>query len=787
MQLFSHKDPENKKSTKLLNRHITSVKENMLQLMYKQLGFETYKNITEIICLAGMYHDFGKATSYFQKYLDDEYNGEKKNHSLLSAVFSFNYSNEVSLLTDIEKYFLYYIVKNHHSNLSSLSADKFIFNLNTVDSDNIISYQVKDLLARKDSVEENIGVSIKSIFFDLNFKKQIKKIVRKLTKKNVSIENYFFINYVFSLLIEADKLDASYTLLREYKTISQSLVEDYIRNNFKDKTLDDKRNKARFEIEKSLENIDLKTDKIFSITAPTGIGKTLSVLNFALKLKDKIYINQKHKAQIIYCLPFINIIDQTDRVLNKLFAHKNINIIKHHSYSDIFSNAEVNKNSSYNFENYKMLTETWQGEIVLTTFVQFCHTLIGNKNRSLKKFSHLAGSIIILDEVQALDCKFWPLIGASLYYLTKYLNSKIILMTATQPRLFTNLDILGIKKEVKPKELLPEYKRYFSMLKRTQLIPSLQNEMDNEKFIEYFQEIYNKKSSCLVVLNTIKRSKDIFIKLKKTYNKDIEKKAISFFYLSTSIVPKKRMIIIKKVKRLLKENKPVVLISTQSIEAGVDLDFDMGIRDIGPIDSIIQVAGRINREDNLSKEHSPLYIVDFGKDSKNVYGEIIPLISRKILENRSKILEEEYRNLVTQYFEDLSYKEKQDKEIFRAMETLSYSDYEDHKGINNFKLINERANFIDVFVDFYAGDCSQKHILNRYLKAKSGSDKEQVLKLKKYFSQYTISCDVKNVSDLPEYCKIYDELYYVPNDMLEIYYDKETGMIKKENASSLIL
>jgi len=203
-----------------------------------------------------------------------------------------------------------------------------------------------------------------------------------------------------------------------------------------------------------------------------------------------------------------------------------------------------------------------------------------------------------LDEVQAIGYEKLPVVGAALYFLTKFLNSKVILSTATRPFIFELANNLLMEKEqITFTELLPNHEFYFNQLNRTKLIPLLDKTFDVEEFVELFKSKYDNSKSALIVCNTINNSLKIFDLIEKYYGED------KVFYLSTNIIPLQKEKVLKNLKDLLdpKNNSDIkpILVSTQVIEAGVDLDFDMAFREISPIDSIIQSAGRVNRNNRI--------------------------------------------------------------------------------------------------------------------------------------------------------------------------------------------
>src|SRR5690606_2687433 len=203
-------------------------------------------------------------------------------------------------------------------------------------------------------------------------------------KLNPSIQDYFLINYLFSLLIEADKLDASDTQPYRLKSINPKSVDDRFGSQISanhDLTLmtnNEVRNYCRKVVVSHLGNDNILDQYLFTLTAPTGIGKTMTALDFALKLKSKIKHRQNIESRIIYALPFINIIEQA---LNeyKDTLPEDINILGHYQYADIFGeekNYQNDDGAEINYNQKLMALDTWQADVVITSFVQFFETLI---------------------------------------------------------------------------------------------------------------------------------------------------------------------------------------------------------------------------------------------------------------------------------------------------------------------------------------------------------------------------------------------------------------------------
>src|SRR5699024_10824353 len=398
-----------------------------------------------------------------------------------------------------------------------------------------------------------------------------------------------------------------------------------------------------------------------------------------------------------------------------------IRVLGHYQFADIFGIQKYSDDESNNYQQRLMTLDTWQGDIVITSFVQFFETIISKLHRLLKRFNHLAGSIIILDEVQTLRLDQMPLIGATLYYLAKFLDSRIIMMTATKPKIFElaeNEILKDYGETAAPRELLTSHQNIFSLFERTTIRPlldSLSNTDEKcEQFVsELFPSTWQADRSCLIVCNTVNCSIELFHKLERYLQE--QKIDNPIFYLSTNIMPVDRMERIRKIKEALEQNLFPILVATQVVEAGVDLDFDMGFRDVGPIDSIIQVAGRINRNNDKNRKHSPIYILDFGECQK-VYGQMTYQQSIKVLAEKDEIPESDYLDIVEQYFDNISDRSsfRDSRKYLKSMETLKYDSIEPKKdrAISSFRVIEESDLYRPVFIE---RDEEATTLRNKYL------------------------------------------------------------------------
>jgi CRISPR-associated endonuclease/helicase Cas3 len=788
--------------SKKLHVHINGVKENALFHFAENLslGYSS-EELKELIKIVIDFHDLGKYTSYFQNYLlkKEPIDFLLKRHAQLGGFIAYNYLEK----EEKKALLALYLIFLHHSPL--LDVLEISCKLGD-DLERIITKQKEDIEKALPTIAEVVGIKNLNEFLFYSEEKKLRKGFKYWGKKYASIQDYFLINYLFSLLIEGDKLDASDTVPYSLQPIKPTAVDDrFGKPTTQNKSLEELdnnelRNYCRAVVVSNLEQKDILEHYIFTLTAPTGIGKTMTALDFSLKLKDKIKQESGIESRIIYALPFINIIEQSLNEYQKVLDGQNVNILGHYQYADVFGkNGEQKKDvdgAEHGYDQKLMALDTWQADIVITSFVQFFETLISNRNKLLKKFNHFANAIIILDEVQTLRLDQMPLLGAALFYLSKFIKSRIILMTATRPKIFelAEQEILKAQNEkIVTKELLTNYEEVFSLFERTAIYPLL-NDLTEEKgnrtqeFVSsIFDEKWNTKKSCLIVCNTVNRSVEVFEVIKSYLVENNLKNPI--YYLSTNIIPAHRLQRIQAIKDDIQQNKAPILIATQVVEAGVDLDFNMGFRDIGPIDSIIQVAGRINRNNNPKKTNAPLYIIDFDpKATTMVYGRLTYVQAKKSLKMEDCFFEKEYLKLITEYFDGISEKSSfaDARAFFNSMQTLKY-DADDKKTlpVSAFRIIEESDRYAAVFIEI---DGCATEILEKYLQKITNkiSKEEFNKKWKLKFQQHIISVPKYLCEDLKTVNEYEDSILRVSKEEIISRYNTETGYnrnYKEENTT----
>ncbi|MEW6741041.1 MAG: CRISPR-associated helicase Cas3' [Nitrospirota bacterium] len=765
--LYSH--PE-----RLLEDHLIGVAK-LSELFLSEKPIKVREQLTDVCRTIALSHDIGKATRYFQEYLNAEEkekvrlkNLPQTKHGLLSGICAYYLCRELKSNNDLLPFFAFLAVRRHHGNLIDISDEVTLF---ADDNVKILHNQIEGIDGNKFSILAQklyeaglpIVLSKKIIEGWINsFIEELKSIKRRIRGLADGVGSFITLNFLYSLLLDADKSDVvirDISLFEQRESIGGNLVDNYkAQNIFADSPINFLREKAYQEITQSCIN---PAEKIYSINLPTGLGKTLTSLSFALKLREKIGLNHR----IIYALPFLSIIDQNSLVFesvikaNGIEPYSNI-FLKHHHLSEIFYKKDENE---FEPDEAKILIEGWNAEIIITTFVQLFHSLISNRNKSIRKFHRLANSIIILDEVQSIPVKYWLLLKNVLSELSKMLNAYIIFVTATEPLIFGKGEI----KRLVDKDF------YFKALDRISMKPLIDKDMTIIELSEHFNLMDGR--NYLFIFNTITAARDFYNLIKDD--------GIATTYLSTHITPKERLERIEAIK----DRRYKIVVSTQLVEAGVDIDFDVVVRDIAPFDSINQAAGRCNRN---GKQKGEVYIVSLKDEKRRMYSSYIydPVlidITRKILNNREEIKESEFLSLIDEYYSETEKKKSQDISmgIVEAITKLRYDSEDDRASIADFKLIEEGYPKRDVFIEL---DEEAKEVWQQYLALKAVNDlferKKLFDSLKADFYRYVISIP-SNIKNMPP---MFGEIGYAKQAILIDYYDGETGFITKDTKSVVI-
>ncbi len=732
----SHKDLE------LKQHHLDVAK--LIEKFLKNKEFPNKEKILKTAITCGLVHDFGKYSEKFQIKLNETDSNDQITHSPISALLAYFLIKRI--LNNEDFAILGFIsVYNHHSNLKDITdlENKDIeLDESIKENINLIIKEYRNLFDKYNFLRSKEGLIKEFVecYNEIleNFKNETDPFLLNLSVKYKNEEHFFALLIIHSVLCNADRLSASfkdYNLIEKIleeinKNFNKDIVDNYIKR-LDTSGINKYRNEAYNEVIKNLD----QDKNIFIVKLPTGIGKTFIGLTCAAKLtKDKI----------IYCMPYTSIIDQNYERVKEIFGEEIV--AKHHYLYDPDENKKLFEDKE---ESYDQFIESWNFKITVSTFVQLFESVITNKTKNIMKIHNLINSVIILDEIQLINSDLWTECYYTIYLMSKYLNCKFIIMSATLPDiyLFNAIDNEDYKKYIKNNSvnLVKNSAKYYSLFNRYE-VRIINKELNDDEILE----LIKKENIKLTVLNYIKHSQKLFKSL------DIENKQC----LNTNIIPKHRLDRIKKIC----ENYTV---STQLIEAGVDIDLDKIIRDFSPLDSIIQTSGRCNRHNKRDK--GIIYLIKSEKNSKKIYGSISIDCTEEILKNIEKFEEKDVYNLINDYY-NLLYKKG------KGLNTEFVNNIKKFKleELSKFSLIQSDKN-IPLIICYE--DCKNliNKLISKKIKLKNTKDYDkkfkilnEIKRLNKKLMAYTI-----NVYFYKEYIKKISDLY---DDRIKrfVIYDPES-------------
>lgn len=523
-----------------------SVKQHLENVAELCKGFGGAFNLDELAYLCGILHDIGKYSNKFQKHIL-EHNNDQVDHSTAGA----------QIISKLVPYgvLLAYCIAGHHSGLPN-GGSKADF-----EGESTLHARLRKHLEPYDAYET-----------DLDLQKQtIPKGFPIIPSDNTGFSYSFAIRMLYSCLVDADFLDTESFMSdgkiqrSRYAPIDQldHLLEQKLQK-FKNPVseLNKKRSQILAQcIQKSNQNRNL-----FTLTVPTGGGKTFASLAFALQ-----HAKKNGMTRIIYVIPYTSILEQNADEFKKVLGSENV--LEHHSNFDF---NQLNDDSSK--QKQQLACENWDMPVVVTTNVQFFESLFASRSSRCRKLHNISNSVIIFDEAQMLPTNYLKPCVYAITELVKNYYCSAVLCSATQPAL-QNV----FPSSIKTTEIVENTNELYDFFKRTEIIR--RGKLTNDMLAK---EI-NAKNQVLCIVNTKKHAKDLFELLTGE----------GCFHLSALMCPKHRSVKIAEIKERLAAGKTCKVISTQIIEAGVDVDFPTLYRSMAGLDEIIQAAGRCNREGKL--------------------------------------------------------------------------------------------------------------------------------------------------------------------------------------------
>ena len=515
----------------------------------------------------GISHDAGKDTVGFQQYIQAPDKNAKSPHAIIAAALNCQANDVLSAV----------ITAGHHSGLHNV--------LDTITN-------VRVALA-----ERSQDITTAREYFSSDAISQT-EIIPEFARKNKVFGQYAFTKMEFSCLTDADYQDTERFMRgyspRSYDYDSFSDIYDMFRKHVQpwiDKdnemmrrknqplTKDEEINHIRTQM--MLQCLDAGSNSwkgdIRTLSIPTGGSKTLSSFAYAIAAAKK----DTSIKRIIVVIPFNTITTQTASVLRGIVGEKNI--LENHSGFD-FEDSKQGKLLQYASEN-------WDIPIVVTTNVQFFESFFSNKPAKSRKLHNIADSVIIFDEVQQLPVKYLKPCIKCIESLAANFGARIVLSTATQPALEPYFET------IKPREIIDDSESYVKPFRRCSI------ENIGTVTAKNLTERIQKHKQCLCVVNEKEEAKAIYTAIENGRCKNL-------YCLTTDITPYDREKLLRQIRQNLKDDEPCIVISTSLIESGVDVDFPYGYRELYGLDSILQTAGRVNRNGLRDCGSSTLFVFD---------------------------------------------------------------------------------------------------------------------------------------------------------------------------------
>jgi CRISPR-associated endonuclease/helicase Cas3 len=628
----------------------------------QKTAVDRLRELTETL---GRVHDLGKGTKAFQDYIRDplHYRGDpnEKAHAPLSLLLTLAIAQDQEW-RPLDVLAMAMAARGHHGRLPTLPEkgftgvkcpDRDLNNLTIGDRPKYLRKQLKTIdfaaLARESgitlqdmTVRDLIADPYRSIIQCMGYLGDEVIPALSALDEDEAIDYRLQVQLIYSVLLEADKAFLAVSnpeqyLKRERRAWQSTWIDEKI-----GAPADTSTNRLRQQSRKELigANAVAGDERIVSLTAPTGIGKTMLAATWALQSRERVAERTGNTPKLIIVLPFLSVIDQTVREYTKLLHIGNREsdgswLMACHSLADRhYANWLEDKDEPF-------FIDTWRSEVIITTYDQFLLSLMDPHSRYQMRFHNLCDSIIVMDEVQSLPCKLWQPLNHILRSLARVGNSRILLMSATLPPFVAGAE-----------PLLPNYKHYFKAFKRYKIVLRLGAKMRLVDFCEEIEErlpdwIKNGRR-ILITLNTRKSARKVMDSI--VYQ--CEQATMPLYFISADVTPGDR---INKILEI-KTGKPCIVVSTQCIEAGVDIDMDLVIRDFGPLDSIIQIAGRCNREGDLDRcfvEVVDLVDENDHRFSEMIYDNVHLQVTRDVIRGIEEISEEEILGLSERYFEEL--------------------------------------------------------------------------------------------------------------------------------------
>jgi CRISPR-associated endonuclease/helicase Cas3 len=556
----------------------------------------------------GLLHDFGKYSSSFQEYLrriaanqDTEQPDSERgkiDHSTAGAQAIWRTLKGRGATEGVVGEILAICVASHHSGMIDCvtpgGRDNLSHRMAKPDPESHFN-------EARAAADRSVVDACAQYLQDPKLVSGIRHIITQICRcdQNEKLQRFkigILIRFLFSCLIDADRTNTADFSNRGAATLRQHgryagwpALADLLERKLAGFPSRSPIDELRSEVSASCLSASARPKGTYLLTVPTGGGKTLASLRFALNHAAKWKMER-----VIYVSPYTSIIDQNAKVARNILEPLGTEfasvVLEHHS----------NLTPLKQTWKSKVLSENWDAPVVFTTAVQLLEALFGSGTRAVRRMHTMANSVLIFDEIQTLPVRCVHLLNNALNFLVEQCGSSIVLCTATQPLLHQVDASKGAIRLSENAEITRDVPALFAQIRRYEALDQRKpGGWEHTETAELAIKETRRTGSCLVIVNTKREALSIF----KECNAGVNE--ISVCHLSTSMCPAHRMKILRGLKKRLSAGKPTICVSTQLIEAGVDISFGSAIRALAGLDSIAQAAGRCNRngEAELGRVH----------------------------------------------------------------------------------------------------------------------------------------------------------------------------------------
>lgn len=545
--------------------------------------------------LAGLLHDLGKYEKPYQEYLiKAAYSEDIRRGSVIHSFQGCRYVLETFHRPGAEEYsnitaeLIAYAIGAHHGLFDCIDAKQksgFLHRLceQTPEYRNAVVRFIAESSENLENCFENANLQMQPVYAKLNaqpddnvYAFQIGMLSRILLSAVIEGDRRSTREFMNPEMVEAAAPEIGTQWNERLAFMEQKLTEF---------SGDSQIQKARRWISDQCRAAANGTGRVFRLNVPTGGGKTLSALRFALAHAAK-----ERKQRIIFTAPLLSILEQNADVIRRFIGDDGI-VLEHHS--NVVRTAETEETLDYK----ELLCENWHSPVIITTMVQLLNTLFSGKTTAIRRMHALANSIIVIDEVQAVPNHMVALFNQAVDFLAQYCGTTFVLCSATQPGFETARDYPLATPIV---NMVPQNSAILEIFKRTELRNA--GAMKLEEIPDFLSEVAADTKSLLVICNKRAEAESLFRSLPTSDGE-------AHFHLSASMCIQHRRDVLKELQSALEAKKKVICVATQVVEAGVDISFETVVRLSAGMDNIVQAAGRCNRNGE-SQEPKPVYVVD---------------------------------------------------------------------------------------------------------------------------------------------------------------------------------